>query len=98
MNLAGVAVTAVLVLLPGPNVIGYYFAFRLVGHFLAWRGARRALDHITWQPTAEPALAELGALAALPREQRAERVAALAERLHLPRLTTFFDRVAIPGG
>ena len=33
-----------LVLVPGPNVLGYYFAFRVVGHFLAWRGARQGLD------------------------------------------------------
>src|SRR4029077_14650039 len=44
MNAAGVAVTAILVLLPGPNLIGYYFAFRVIGHYLSWRGARQALD------------------------------------------------------
>ena len=94
VNVALVAVTAILVLLPGPNLIGYYFAFRVVGHFLSWRGASQALDQITWQPLAEPALTELGALADLPRDQRAERVAVIGDRLGLPRLATFFDRVA----
>jgi hypothetical protein len=96
LNLVGVAVTAVLVLLPGPNLIGYYFAFRVVGHFLSWRGARQALDHVSWRPSAEPILSELGALAHLPREERADRVEALSAQLGLPRLAAFFDRVATP--
>ena len=96
MNLVGVAVTAVLALLPGPNLIGYYFAFRVVGHFLSWRGARQALDHVDWRPSAEPILSELGGLAHLPREERADRVAALSDQLRLPRLAAFFDRVATP--
>ena len=75
----GVAVTAVLVLLPGPNLIGYYFVFRVVGHFLSWRGARQALDRIDVAPErGADALSELGGLAHLPREERADRVAALA--------------------
>lgn len=96
LNLAGVAVTAILVLLPGPNLIGYYFAFRVIGHYLSWRGAGQALDRTSWRPNAEPALTELGGLAHLPREERAERVALLAARLRLPRLAAFFDRVAVP--
>jgi hypothetical protein len=95
-NLVGVAITAVLVLLPGPNLIGYYFVFRAIGHFLSWRGARQALDQIAWTPRPEEALTELGDLAPLPREERAGRVEALASRLQLPRLVTFFDRVACP--
>ena len=96
LNIVGVAATAVFVLLPGPNLIGYYFAFRLVAHYLSWRGARQALDRISWRARTEPALTELGALARLPRDERAERVASLAASLHLPRLATFFDRVAVP--
>jgi hypothetical protein len=42
----------------------------------------------------EPALTALGALAPLPRDQRQERVAAIADGLRLPRLAAFFDRVA----
>jgi hypothetical protein len=96
INLVVVAGTAILILLPGPNLIGYYFAFRVIGHFLSWRGARQALARISWLPRDEPMLTELGVLAGLPREQRAERVAALAARLHLTRLEAFFDRTAIP--
>ena len=40
---------------PGPNVIGYYFAFRVVGHYLSWKGAqagarRRDLDDLAVRP------------------------------------------------
>ena len=33
---------------PGPNVIGYYFAFRVVGHYLSRKGAKQGLDVVTW--------------------------------------------------
>jgi hypothetical protein len=67
VNLAGVAATAVLVLLPGPNVIGYYFVFRVIGHFLSWRGAAQGLDRTSWRGQPEPALTELASLASLAR-------------------------------
>src|SRR5512140_416260 len=44
--------SGVLMVLPGPNLIAYYFAFRVVGHYLSWRGARQALDAVSW--TFEP--------------------------------------------
>ena len=88
--------SGVFMLVPGPNVIAYYFAFRVGGHFLSWRGARRALQGTTWRLEAEPALAELGRLAALPREARAPRLDAIAAALKLPRLAAFFDRTAAP--
>jgi hypothetical protein len=97
-NLVGVALTAVLVVLPGPNLIGYYFLFRVAGHFLSWRGAKQGRERIVWQASPHASLMELGALAELPREQRADRVAALAAVLGLPRLVVFFDRVACPAG
>ena len=57
----------------GRTCIGYYFAFRVVGHYLSWRGARQALDRISWRPAPEPALAELGcACRAARATQRAE--------------------------
>ena len=97
LDLVGVAVTAILVLLPGPNLVGYYFVFRVVGHYLSWSGARQALDRTSWRASAEPVLTELGRLAHLPRAERAERIAQLAAGLHLPRLAAFFDRAAVPG-
>jgi hypothetical protein len=96
-NLVGAAVTAALVLLPGPNIIGYYFLFRLVSHYLSWSGARQASARTAWRSKPEPALTELGTLAGLPHDARAPRVAAIADQLHLPRLVEFFDRVAVAG-
>ena len=34
--------SGLLFLVPGPNVIAYYFAFRMVGHYFSLRGARKA--------------------------------------------------------
>jgi len=96
LNLVVAAVTAVLALLPGPNLIGYYFALRAIGHYFSWRAARHALDRTSWRATAEPALTELGRLAHLPRAERTERVALIAAGLHLPRLAAWFDRAAVP--
>jgi hypothetical protein len=88
-------VSGILALVPGPNILAYYFAFRVVGHFLSWRGARQAMDFTSWEQRPEPALAELGRLASVPRAARADRVEAIAARLNLPRLAAFFDRTAI---
>lgn len=88
------AASGALVLVPGPNVFAYYFGLRLVGHYLSWRGAKQGLDVTLWDTHAEPALAELGQLAAVPREARTPRVQAIADGLKLPRLAAFFDRVA----
>ncbi|HJZ70799.1 MAG TPA: hypothetical protein VKE51_03615 [Vicinamibacterales bacterium] len=86
--------SGVFMIVPGPNVIAYYFAFRVVGHYLSWQGARRALTDTRWRWRAEPALVELGRLAHLPRAARASRVVAIAADLNLPRLAAFFDRTA----
>ncbi len=89
--------SGVFVLVPGPNVIAYYFGVRLVVHYLAWRGASHALNDITWTTRAEPALAELGRLAAdVASEARASRVEAIAAALRAPRLAAFFERAAAP--
>jgi hypothetical protein len=90
------AVSGVFVIVPGPNVLAYYFAFRVVGHYLSWRGARQALTRTAWRLSPEPALADLGRLAGLPRDARASRVDAIAAALNLPRLAAFFDRTAVP--
>ncbi len=48
-----VLLSALLILVPGPNVLGYYFAFRVVGHYFSMRGARQALDHVVWTTRAQ---------------------------------------------
>jgi Mitochondrial K+-H+ exchange-related len=86
--------SALLILLPGPNLIGYYFAFRFVGHYLSWRGARNGLDRVTWQSTPSEPLAELRAAIDLASPQRGHRLRELASRLRLDDLPTFVERLA----
>ncbi len=80
---------------PGPNVLGYYFAFRIVGHLLAIRGARQGLRFVSWDLRPSDLLAELGRLEQLPETERAARVRAIAQELGLPRLARFFERTAV---
>lgn len=89
-------VSGVLALVPGPNIIAYYFAFRCVGHLQSWRGARQGMEQATWRFESDAALTELQALVDVPRSARAPRVHAIAERLNLRHLAAFFDRVAVP--
>jgi hypothetical protein len=89
-------VSGVFMLVPGPNIFAYYFALRVVGHYLSWRGARQARLRSRWQLRAEPALTELASLVDVPRDARASQVGAIAIALNLPRLATFFDRTAVP--
>jgi len=85
----------VLVPFPGPNVPGYYFSFRIVGHLLAIHGARQGLRVVTWDLQPSDLLAELDRLDHLPEAERAPRVRAIAQELGLPRLARFFERTAI---
>ena len=87
-------VSAVLAPVPGPNVLAYYLAFRVVGHLLSWRGARHAVKRVSWTLQGDARLAELASLVNLPREERAARVHAIAQQLNLRRLPAFFERVA----
>jgi hypothetical protein len=81
---------------PGPNIIAYYFAFRLVGHFFSLRGAKQGLEGIDWRSDASAPLAELRRLILLDPNVREERVQAVAERLGLEHLASFFARTALP--
>jgi hypothetical protein len=87
-------ISGVLFFVPGPNVIAYYLAFRVVGHFNSWRGARHAMQGTRWSLQPDANLGELALLVDQPREARASRVEAIAARLNLARLSAFFDRVA----
>ena len=85
---------ALLTLLPGPNLVAYYFAFRLVGHFLSARGARQGLRGVAWTTEPSAPLAELRELAKADQTERRPRVDQVAASLQLEHLTRFFDRVA----
>src|SRR6185295_9816452 len=70
--------SGLLTLLPGPNLIAYYFAFRLVGHFLSMRGARQALDRIEWRTRPSASLARLRSLINADGNDRRAEVEAIA--------------------
>ena len=89
----------VLFLVPGPNLIGYYFAFRVVGHYLSWKGAKQGLEGVSWTTSPCDPLIELRDTlgAGLAPPQRDARIDAIAERLRLPRLSLFVTRICWPG-
>jgi hypothetical protein len=79
-------------IIPGPNLLAYYFAFRCVGHYLARRGARHGLDRVRWRAVPSPSLAELRAALVLGPAERRARLRALAARLRLRHLASFVER------
>lgn len=93
-NTAGFVASGITFFVPGPNLLAYYFFFRLAGHYMSMKGARQGLDVVAWAPRASDELRELRALAALPPAERVERVRAIEQALGLEHLATFFNRVA----
>lgn len=88
-------ISGVLALVPGPNLLAYYFAFRVVGHYLSMRGAAQGLHHVQWTGRPCPPLAELRNVAALEPTVREARIHDVAARLRLQHLSTFFERVSL---
>ena len=88
--------TAVLFsIIPGPNVIAYYFSFRVIGHYLSIRGARHGLVNIKWLlETSEP-LVNLRHALKIDLNHRREVIREIAVQLGLKRLPAFFERTAI---
>jgi hypothetical protein len=72
----GAAGSALLILLPGPNFIGYYFLFRIVGHFLSLRGARQGLVRVTWTVAASGPLSAVMGVVSTPMRRLVVRSAA----------------------
>jgi hypothetical protein len=82
-------------LVPGPNLVAYYFAFRVMGHWLSMRGASQGLNRIKWTGRPCEPLTDLRAVASLDGAAREQRVHEIAARLRLQHLSTFFERVAV---
>lgn len=87
--------SGLLMLVPGPNLLAYYFAFRLVGHFLSLRGARQGLQGIDWTHEPSAPLSDLRHAIDLEDEVRERRVLDVASRLRLDHLASFFKRTAV---
>ncbi len=94
-GLAALVLGPLFFLVPGPNLIAYYFLFRTVGHWLSMRGARHGLGHVVWQSSGSSALADLRKTIALEPRQRARKIRDIASRLRLEHFVTFFERTAI---
>jgi hypothetical protein len=88
-------VSGVLALVPGPNVLAYYFAFRVVGHWLSMRGARQGLDKAQWVGRSCPPLTRLRGAVDLPAPARAGRIHEVASELGLDRLPRFVERMRL---
>jgi hypothetical protein len=95
VDLIGFVLSGLLTLIPGPNLLAYYFAFRLVGHYLSMRGARRGLNVVAWTYCASEPLTELRQVLALEPTVRAGRVRVVADTLRLEHLVSFFQRTAV---
>ncbi len=86
--------SAVLAIVPGPNLVAYYFAFRVVGHWFSMRGASQGLSHISWTGEASPRLADLRQAVLHDGGLRLVEVEAIGADLGLPSLAAFVERVA----
>lgn len=87
--------SAALIVIPGPNVLGYFFAFRVVGHFFSVRGARRGLDIVEWTNVSSPPLTELRQAIEMDPVARLEAAERISAALHLDHLPSFFQRIVL---
>ena len=94
VNTGAFVLSGLLAPFPGPNVVAYYFAFRLVGHYLSMRGAQRGLSGVVWHPSSSPELTRLREVSALPPLEREREVERISHDLGLRRLPKFFARTA----
>jgi hypothetical protein len=96
LHLLGLTVSAPFVVVPGPNVFGYFFTFTVVGHFLAFRGARRAVSEVRWSVERDAALTAIGHAVSAPAPDRYRRIHEAAAPLRLAHLARFVERMAPP--
>jgi hypothetical protein len=94
IDLLLLTLSAPLMVVPGPNVPGFYFTFQVVSHYLSWTGAKKGLAMMPWTFKTCDELAELRSAMTLSPAQRKRRFHEVAERLRLEHLPTFLDDVA----
>jgi hypothetical protein len=83
-------------LLPGPNVLAYYFIFRTVGHYFSMHGARRGMAGIDWTTQPSAPLTAIRQALDLDAADREPRIDELAAALGLERLGAFVGRASGP--
>lgn len=89
----GMIVSWPLTVIPGPNVLLFYFMFRVGGHWLSMRGAQQGRLRVTWASRPCEDLVELRAALGLGDHERQARIEAIAHALHLRKLPAFFERM-----
>ncbi len=82
-----------LTVIPGPNLPALYFACRATGHALAYRGAVRGRDLVTWDVVPREALTTVRYAASLDPGARVTTIERASHDLGLPRLGAFLTRV-----
>lgn len=82
--------------IPGPNVLGYFFTFTVVGHFLSWRGAVHALHRVAWTVVPNDELNRLHRAFSGGDADRHHVILDVAERLHMPKMALFVERMTAP--
>lgn len=83
-------------LVPGPNVLGYLFTFTVVGHFLSWRGAKHGVAGVRWDVQCSDELAALRTALTMAEPARHRTIREVANRLHMPRMAKWVERMAPP--
>ncbi|MDA1185081.1 MAG: hypothetical protein O2930_10615 [Acidobacteria bacterium] len=90
----GFVASGPIAIVPGPNLIAYFFAFRMVGHWLSMRGATQGLRRISWSGRPCSALTDLRDVPTLASPDRDARISDVATRLQLSHLTRLFNQAA----
>lgn len=93
VDLLGLLASAPFVVVPGPNLLGYFFTFRVVGHLLSYLGARNGLRRVAWTYVPCPPLADLRGLAGRPGREIADVARSVGGQLQLGHLETFVERL-----
>ena len=86
----GLLASAPFVVVPGPNLLGYFFTFRVVGHLLSY-GARNGLRRVAWTYVPSAPLADLR-LAGRPHHEICDVARSVGGQLQLGHLETFVER------
>lgn len=94
VNSLGFVASGVFFFVPGPNIVAYYFAFRIVGHFFSLRGAKHGLAVVSWMNEPSAPLAALRGAIVLEPVAREQRLQEIAAQLRLDHLTRFVERTA----
>jgi Mitochondrial K+-H+ exchange-related len=93
MAIVALALTPVLVPIPGPNLFLYYPGLRMISHYLARKGALHGLKLNERRWVALPEIAEVEAILSQKLStEESGKIAELAARLKLERLPHFLAR------